>query len=121
MPVSDEVDMRIRFVGRPVHLEIGQEARPVSRKPMAVKVRHWERECVVDANEGGDVAVEFTAEPFSKSTACPIPPWTGWGLNGLRRVGALGKVTRNPLQLESGYCAPQPRRFSVTTGYYFRS
>ena len=39
-------------MGRPVPLEILQEARPVLREPMALETCKGGREAVVDANNG---------------------------------------------------------------------
>jgi hypothetical protein len=64
---------------------------------MPVEIGHRERECVVDADEGGDVAVEFLTEPFGKTPPRPIPPWTGRRLNGFRSAGALGNIHTEPL------------------------
>ena len=57
---------------------------------------------MVDADEGWDVPVEFLAEPFSETTASPIPAWAGRRLNLYRLAGALGGV--NPEPLATGVC-----------------
>jgi hypothetical protein len=44
---------------------------------MPVEVRHREGERMVDADEGGDFAVEFLAEPFSETPARLVPPRAG--------------------------------------------
>ena len=76
--MSDEVYIGAKFVSRPVPLEVEQEARPVSGKAVPVVVVDGEREGVVDADQIGDVAVEFFAEPFGETPARPEPLWRIW-------------------------------------------
>lgn len=62
---------------------------------MLLEVFDGERESVVDADERGDVPVEFLAEPFGKTTASPIPALAGRCQNLYRLVGALGHEHAN--------------------------
>jgi hypothetical protein len=71
-------------------MEVFEEVLPVARQLVLLEVRQREREGVVDADEGGDVPVEFFAELFSETTASPIPAWAGRRLNLFRRAGAPG-------------------------------
>ena len=52
---------------------------------------------MVDADKGGDVTVEFLAEPFGETTARPIVAWTRRRLYLYRFAGALGGVHPEPL------------------------
>ena len=104
---SLEVDVGVRFVGRPVLLEIEQEVRPVSGKTVAVEVFEGKREPVVDADDGQCVLREFLAELFGKTPPSPVPAKARRRLNLLRRAGTLGNVNHEPVQPDSGACAPE--------------
>jgi hypothetical protein len=78
-------------------MEVFQEVLPVAGEPVLLKVGEGEREGVVDADECGDVPVEFLAEPLGETLPSPVPPWTGWRLNLYRRAGALGHEHPEPL------------------------
>jgi hypothetical protein len=71
----------VRFVGRPILLEIEQEVRPVSWKAVLVEVFDGERETVVDTNYGRDVRREFLAEPLGGVNSEPLA-------TGIRRLRA---------------------------------
>jgi hypothetical protein len=71
--VPDEVNVDVRFVGRPMLLEIEQEVRPVSGKAVAVEVGDGEREAVVDADDGRGVRREFLAKPLGETAPRPVP------------------------------------------------
>ena len=86
--MTDEVDIHVRFVSRPMLLEIEQEARPISRKAVAVEVGDGKREAVVNADDGRSVVGEFVAEPLGKTPPCSVGAWTGWRLNMCRVAGA---------------------------------
>jgi hypothetical protein len=43
---------------------------------------------MVDADQCGDVAVEFRTEPFGETTARPVHARAGRGLDGFRGAGA---------------------------------
>ena len=75
--VPDEVYIGVRFVGRPVLLEIEQEVWPVWGKAMPVEVGDGEREAVVDADQGWDVRREFLAKPLGETPPRPVLPRTG--------------------------------------------
>lgn len=94
--MPDEVDIHVRFVRRPVLLEVEQEVRPVSWKAVAVEVFHGERKAMVKADDGRDVSREFFAEPLGESPPCPVPAQTCWRQNLFRLVGALGDVNPKP-------------------------
>jgi hypothetical protein len=98
--VPNEVDKVAGVVGRPVLLEVNQEVFPVAGEPVLLKVGKREREGMVDADQCGDVPVEFLAQPFSKTSARPVPARTGRRLNLFRRAGALGNV--DPESLATG-------------------
>src|ERR1035437_281899 len=95
--VPDEVDVDVRFVGRPMLLKIEQEVRPISWKAVLLEVFDGEREAVVDANDGRRVSREFLAKPFSKTTPRPIQPGARWRLNLYRFAGASRPSTSEPI------------------------
>lgn len=63
---------------------------PVAGQSVLLEVSEWEREGMVDADESGNVAVEFLPEPLSETTASPIPAWAGRGLNLSGFAGTVG-------------------------------
>ena len=79
--VPYEVDVDVRFVGRPVFLEIEQEVRPVSWKAVLIEVLDGERESVVDPYDDRNVRSEFGAKPLREPSASPVPAWAGRRLN----------------------------------------
>src|ERR1017187_8758922 len=100
--VSDEVDIGMRFVGRPVLLKVEQEARPVPWEAVAVEILNGERESVVDTNDGRSLVTKLVAEPLGEAASSPVPSWTGRRLNLYRFAGALGSV--NPESPATGVC-----------------
>lgn len=45
---------------------------------------------MVDADDGGNLPVEFFAEPFGETSASPVPAWTGRWQNLRRFAGTVG-------------------------------
>src|SRR5665213_281928 len=87
--VPYEVDVDVRFVGRPVLLEVEQEARPVPWEAVAVEILNGERESVVDTDDGRSLVTKLVAEPFGETTASPVPAWAGRRLNLYRLARGL--------------------------------
>lgn len=52
---------------------------------------------MVDADDGGNVPIEFVAEPFGETSASPVPAWALRWLNLTRFAGALGHVDADAL------------------------
>lgn len=100
--LSDEAHIRVSFVGRPVVMEVFQKVMPVTGESVLFKVGQRKREGVVDADNGGNVPVEFLAEPFSQSTASPPPAWARRRLNLNRFTRAFGHENTNALA--TGVC-----------------
>ena len=69
---------------------------------MPFEIGQRKRESVVDADERGDVPVEFPKEPFSKTAPRPVPARARRGLNLFRRADTLGSV--NPESPATGVC-----------------
>jgi hypothetical protein len=80
----------VRFVGRPMLLEVEQEVRPVSWKAMPLEVGDGEREAVVDADDGRGVRREFLAKPLGETAPRPVPARAGRRLNLHRFARVLG-------------------------------
>ena len=88
MTIPHEGDVGVPFISRPVVLEINQEILPVVGEPIFLEVGQWERKGVVNADECGDVTVEFLTEPLGQTTA----------------------ITRDLLRVECAPAIPQVRR-----------
>src|ERR1017187_9116842 len=100
--VSDEVDIGMRFVGRPVLLKVEQEARPVPWEAVAVEILDGERESVVDTDDGRSLVTKLVAKPLGETSPRPVSPRAGRGLNLFRFATALGNVNSEPLA--TGVC-----------------
>jgi hypothetical protein len=64
--VADELDIGVILVGRPVALEIIEEARPVRRQSMRLEIAQREGKAVVDADQRGRIL----GEPFHDIRRC---------------------------------------------------
>ncbi len=83
-------------------MEVFEEAFPIAGESVLLKIGKREREGVVDADQSGDVPVEFNAEPLCKTPPCPIPAWAGRRLNLYRFAGVLGQEHAD--SLATGVC-----------------
>src|ERR1019366_5608897 len=95
--VSDEVDIDMRFVGRPVLLKVEQEARPVPWEAVAVEILNGERESVVDTDDGRSLVTKLVAETLGEAASSPVPAWARRRLNLYRRADTLGNIDPEPL------------------------
>ena len=77
--VSKEAHVRVPGVGRPVVVEVFEEALPIAGESVFLEIGQRERERVVDADDGREVAVEFFAEPFGQTSAIQYQPGLGGG------------------------------------------
>ena len=94
---SNKGHVRVRSICRPVVMEVLQEALPIAGEPVLLKVGEGEREGMVDADELGDVPVEFFTEPLGETQRSPVPTRTGQWQNLCRLVGTLGHEHTEPL------------------------
>lgn len=64
MVITNEGDISVPFVGRPVVMEIDQKIFPIAGESVPLEVGQREREGVVDADDGWNVVAKAVAEPF---------------------------------------------------------
>ena len=80
-------------MGRPMLLEVEQEAWPVPWEAMPVKVFDGKREAVVNTDDVRGVRREFLAKPFGETPPRPVPARAGRRWNLYRRAGTLWRPT----------------------------
>ena len=76
--VTDEIDIGVILVSRPMPLEIVEEARPVGQQPMRLEIAQRERKAVVDADQRGRILGQPFDQLFGDALAGPIFAGRWW-------------------------------------------
>ena len=105
--VANEIDIDVIFVGRPVALEIVEEARPVGQQPVRFEIAQRKGKAVVDADQRRHVLGQPLHQPFGDALAGPVFARARWRRNFHRKPIALGQIDAQPLRLAVGVSAPE--------------
>ena len=96
--VAHELDIDVILIGRPMALEIVEEARPVGQQPVRLEIAQRKRKAVVDADQRGRIFGEPFHQPFGNALAGPVFARARWRRNFLRRRLALGQIDAQALE-----------------------
>ena len=101
--ITDEINIGVIVIGRPMALEIVEERRPIGQQPMHLEIAQREGKPVVDADQRGRVLRQSLDQPFGDATPRPIFLGGRWRWNLDGRCIALGQIGTQALEAR-GWC-----------------